>query len=205
MEKLTKKQEEILSYVKEYIANHKYPPAIREICKGVGLSSPATVHTHLNKIEEKGYIKKDDCKNRTIELLVDNEFIPKEESIVSVALLGKVTAGTPIEAIEMPNEFFQLPAYLIPAKKEVFTLQVSGDSMINVGIFDNDIVIVEKCNTANNGEIVVAMNDENEVTLKRFFKEKDYIRLQPENDYMEPIILKNATILGKAIGLYRKF
>jgi len=105
----------------------------------------------------------------------------------------------------MPNEFFQLPAYLIPAKKEVFTLQVSGDSMINVGIFDNDIVIVEKCNTANNGEIVVAMNDENEVTLKRFFKEKDYIRLQPENDYMEPIILKNATILGKAIGLYRKF
>jgi len=99
MEKLTKKQEEILSYVKEYIANHKYPPAIREICKGVGLSSPATVHTHLNKIEEKGYIKKDDCKNRTIELLVDNEFIPKEESIVSVALLGKVTAGTPIEAI----------------------------------------------------------------------------------------------------------
>ena len=204
-EKLTNKQSEVLNYVKEYIATHKYPPAIREICKGVGLNSPATVHAHLNKIEEKGYIKKVDCKNRTIELLVDNEFVEKNEEIVNVPLLGKVTAGNPIEAIAMPNEYFSLPAYLIPAKKEVFTLNVSGDSMINVGIYDNDIVIVERCNTAKNGEIVVAMNDENEVTLKRFYKEDGYFRLQPENDFMNPIILKSVTILGKAIGLYRKF
>ena len=194
-----------LKYIKKYIAKHKYPPAIRDICKGLGLHSPATVHVHLNKIEEKGYIKKDSLKNRTIELLVDNEFVENKEEIVSVAMLGKVTAGNPIEAIETPNEYFNLPSYLIPKKKEVFTLKVSGNSMINVGIFDDDIVIVERCETAKNGDIIVAMTDENEVTLKRFFKEKGYFRLQPENDYMEPIILNNVTILGKAIGLYRKF
>ena len=137
--------------------------------------------------------------------MVNNEYEEKDNEITNVPLLGKITAGSPIEAIEMPDEYFALPTYLIPQKKEVFTLRVDGDSMINAGIFTNDIVIVERCNTARNGEIVVAMNDENEVTLKTFYKEKDYIRLQPENDFMNPIILKNVTILGKAIGLYRKF
>ena len=127
------------------------------------------------------------------------------EDNFNVPLLGKVTAGSPIEAIEVPNEFFSLPAYLIPSKKEVFTLKVDGESMINKGIFSNDIVIVERCDSARNGDMVVAMNDDNEVTLKTFYKENGYFRLQPENDYMEPIILKNVTILGKAIGLYRKF
>jgi len=204
MEELTKRQEEILNFIKEYIVAHGYPPTIREICKAMDVSSPATVHAHLNNLEAKGFIKKEDTKNRAIELLVPNEFAQKDPEVIEVPLLGKITAGSPIEAIERPNEFFSLPAYLIPRNKEVFTLLVSGTSMINAGILDGDIVIVEKRNTARNGEIVVAMTDENEVTLKTYYKEKDYFRLQPENDAMDPIILDNVFILGKAIGLYRK-
>ncbi|MCI8545213.1 MAG: transcriptional repressor LexA [Bacilli bacterium] len=204
MKELTKRQEEILSFIKEYIVSHGYPPTIREICKAMDVSSPATVHAHLNNLEAKGFIKKEDTKNRAIELLVPNEFDIKDPEVIEVPLLGKITAGSPIEAIEQPNEFFSLPAYLIPRNKEVFTLLVSGTSMINAGILDGDIVIVEKRNTARNGEIVVAMTSENEVTLKTFYKENGYFRLQPENDTMEPIILDNVFILGKAIGLYRK-
>ena len=204
MEILTKKQGEILDFIKVYVANHGYPPTVREIAKKLKVNSPATIHSHLNKLAEKKYIKKDDSKNRAIELLVDNEYLNKNESIVSIPLLGKIKAGLPIEAIENPNDFFDVPSYLIPKHKEVYALNVSGDSMINVGIYDNDIVLIEKQNIARNGDIVVAMNDENEVTLKTFYKEKGYFRLQPENDTMEPIILNNVTILGKAIGLYRK-
>lgn len=204
MTELTKRQDEVLSYIKEYIVSHGYPPTVREIGKDLGVSSPATIHTHLNNLEKKGFIKKDGSKNRALELLVKNEFEHQSEDVVEVPLLGKITAGSPIEAIERPNEYFSLPAYLIPNNKEVFTLLVSGTSMINAGIYDGDIVIVEKRNTARNGEIVVAMTDENEVTLKTFYKEANYIRLQPENDTMDPIILDNVTILGKAIGLYRK-
>ena len=204
MEILTKKQGEILDFIKVYVANHGYPPTVREIAKKLKVNSPATIHSHLNKLAEKKYIKKDDSKNRAIELLVDNEYLNKNESIVSIPLLGKIKAGLPIEAIENPNDFFDVPSYLIPKNKEVYALNVSGDSMINVGIYDNDIVLIEKQNIARNGDIVVAMNDENEVTLTTFYKEKGYFRLQPENDTMEPIILNNVTILGKAIGLYRK-
>lgn len=204
MEKLTKRQEDIIQFIKKYIVDNGYPPTVREIGSSLGLSSPATIHSHLSNLEEKKYIKKGGNKNRALELLIDNEYATKEDSIVNVPLLGKVTAGSPIEAIHNPNEYFQLPAYMIPNRKEVFTLKVSGESMINAGIFDNDIVIVERTSDARNGEIVVAMTSENEVTLKRFFKEKTFIRLHPENDYMEDIILDNVTILGKAIGLYRK-
>lgn len=204
MEILTKKQGEILDFIKVYVANHGYPPTVREIAKKLKVNSPATIHSHLNKLVEKEYIKKDDSKNRAIELLVDNEYLNKNDTIVSIPLLGKITAGLPIEAIENPNEFFDVPSYLIPKNKEVYALNVSGDSMINVGIYDNDIVLVERQNIARNGDIVVAMNDENEVTLKTFYKENGYFRLQPENDTMEPIILNSVTILGKAIGLYRK-
>lgn len=204
MNNLTRRQEEILTYIKKYIVSHGYPPTVREIGKDLGVSSPATIHTHLSNLESKGFIKKEETKNRAIELLVDNEFSVKQESSVEVPLLGKITAGSPIEAIERPNEFFSLPAYLIPRNKEVFTLLVNGESMINAGILDGDIVIVERTNTARNGEIVVAMTDENEVTLKTFYKESNYFRLQPENDTMDPIILDNVSILGKAIGLYRK-
>ncbi len=204
MKELTKRQNEILTYIKKYMVSHGYPPTIREIGADLGVSSPATIHAHLANLESKGFIKKEDTKNRAIELLVENEYAIKDEEVVSVPLLGKITAGSPIEAIERPDEYFSLPAYLIPNNKEVFTLLVSGTSMINAGILDGDIVIVERRNSARNGEIVVAMTDENEVTLKTFYKESGYFRLQPENDTMDPIILDNVTILGKAIGLYRK-
>ena len=141
METLTKKQEVVLDFLKKSIAKNGYPPTVREICKALGLSSPATVQSHLNILEEKKYIKKGDSKNRAIELLVENEY--EEKEVIDVPLLGTVTAGTPIEAIEMPDEFFTLPAYLIPNKKEVFTLKVDGTSMINVGINSGDIVIVQ--------------------------------------------------------------
>lgn len=204
MDNLTKRQGEILDYIKKYIVAHGYPPTVREIGADLGVSSPATIHTHLSNLESKGFIKKEETKNRAIELLVDNEYDEKQETSVEVPLLGKITAGNPIEAIERPDEYFSLPAYLIPRNKEVFTLLVNGESMINAGILDGDIVIVERTTNARNGEIVVAMNDENEVTLKTFYKENGYFRLQPENDTMEPFILDNVTILGKAIGLYRK-
>lgn len=202
MEKLTKKQNDVLDYLKKSIAKNGFPPTVREIGAALGVSSPATTHAHLNTLENKGYIKKVGSKNRAIELLVKNEY--EKEDIVDVPLLGKVTAGNPIEAIEMPDEFFTLPTYLIPEKKEVFTLRVDGESMINAGIHDGDIIIVQKQQTANNGEIVVAMNADNEVTLKTFYKENGYFRLQPENDTMDPIILDKVSIIGKAIGLYRK-
>ncbi len=204
MEKLTRRQEDVLKYVKEFMVAHGYPPTIREIGSALGISSPATIHSHLKGLEDKGFIKKDGAKNRAIELLVDNEYANQNEDVVEVPLLGKITAGSPIEAIEMPNEFFALPASLIPKNEEVFTLKVSGTSMINAGILDGDIVIVKRSKVARNGEIIVAMTDENEVTLKTFYKEADHIRLQPENDTMDPIILPNVTILGKAIGLYRQ-
>lgn len=202
---LTKKQEETLQFIKKYMVSHGFPPSVREICAGMGLSSPATAHTHLKELENKGFIRKQNSKFRTIELLVENEFEEKTaEDVISVPLLGKVACGNPIEAIENPNEFFSLPASLIPAKESIFTLLCSGDSMINAGIFDGDIVIVQKQSVARNGEIVVAMTDEGEVTLKRFYKENGHIRLQPENDELAPIIVSNCVILGKAIGLYRK-
>ena len=201
---ITKKQKEVLDFIKKYVASHGYPPAIREIGAGLGLSSPATVFSHLKKLEDQGLIRKTNSKFRTIEILCDNEYEEQNENIVKVPLLGKITAGSPIEAIEMPNQFFDLPATLVPNDAEIFTLNVSGESMINKGIYDDDIVIVKRQNVARNGDVVVAMTSENEVTLKTFYKEKDHIRLQPENDTMDPIILPNVTILGKAIGLYRK-
>ncbi len=205
MEKLTDKQSSILQILKKLIAEKGYPPTVREIGDAAHLSSPATIHFHLSKLEEKGYIKKGDNKNRTLELLVPNEFAKEKENVIDVPLLGKVTAGTPIEAIEMPDEYFSLPTNLITTKNDIFTLRVSGESMINVGIYDGDILIVERRNTARNGETVVAMNEDNEATVKTFYKEDGYFRLQPENDTMEPIILDNVTILGKLVGLYRRF
>lgn len=204
MEKLTGKQNYILQILKQLIAENGYPPTVREIGEKANLSSPATIHFHLSKLEEKGYIKKGDNKNRTIEILVPNEYLQKDENVIEVPMLGKVTAGTPIEAIETPDEYFSIPASMISTTNEVFTLKVSGESMINVGIYDGDILIVERRNTARNGETVVAMNSDNEATVKTFYKEDGYFRLQPENDTMEPIILKEVTILGKVIGLYRK-
>ncbi|HIT10608.1 MAG TPA: transcriptional repressor LexA [Candidatus Onthousia faecigallinarum] len=204
MEKLTDRQTDILQIIKKLIAKNGYPPTVREIGKVANLHSPATIHFHIKQLVKKGYLKKESGANRTIELLVPNEYLDTREDIVKVPLLGKVTAGTPIEAIEQPDETFALPIELVGNKKEVFTLKVSGESMINVGIYDGDILIVERQNTARNGDTVVAMNSDNEATVKTFYKEDGYFRLQPENDAMEPIILKEVTILGKVVGLYRK-
>ncbi len=201
---LSKRQEEVLTFIKKYIAEHGYPPAIREICAGVGLNSPATVFVHIKNLQNLGFLKSTNNKFRTLEVVGENEYLEKKEDVVKVPLLGKITAGNPITAIEQPNEFFDLPATLLPRQAKVFTLKVSGESMINKGIYDGDIVIVKRQNTAHNGEIVVAMTEENEVTLKTYYKEKDHIRLQPENDTMEPFIFPNITILGIAVGLYRK-
>lgn len=205
METLTEKQKIILDTIKKFIAKEGFPPTVREIGKALNLSSPATTQFHLERLESKGYIRKGKSKNRTIELLVPNEYIESDNGVVTIPLIGTITAGNPIEAIENPNEMFSIPVELIPKKADVFALNVKGTSMINKGIRDGDIVLIEKKKTANNGEIVAAMTSENEVTLKTFYKEQGHIRLQPENDTMAPIILSNVTILGKAIGLYRKF
>ena len=202
---LSTRQNEILTFIKKYTAKNSYPPSIREIASAVNLNSPATVHVHVKNLINKGYLKRNINNHKLLELLVPNEFEQTTKDTVQVPLLGKVAAGNPIEAIEHPDEYFPIPIELIPKDKEVFTLRVNGESMINAGILDNDIVIIERNNIAKNGEIVVAMTDENEVTLKTFYKEENYFRLQPENDFMTPIILNNITILGKAIGLYRKF
>ncbi len=205
MEKLTDRQQDILQIIKKLTAKKGYPPTVREIGEEANLHSPATIHFHLMQLVKKGYISKEDGSNRTIEILVPNEYLDEQEDVVKVPLLGKVTAGTPIEAIEHPDEAFALPVELVGNKKEVFTLRVSGESMINVGIYDGDILIVERQQSANNGETVVAMNKDNEATVKTFYKENGHFRLQPENDTMEPIILDEVTILGKVVGLYRKF
>ncbi len=204
-EGLSNRQNEILTFIKKYTAKNNYPPSIREISKGVNLKSPATTHVHVKNLIEKGYLKRNINNHKLLELLVPNEFEQVNTTTIKVPLLGNVAAGNPIEAIENPDEYISLPTELIPKNSEVFTLKVKGESMINVGILDKDIVILERSNTAKNGDIVVAMNEDNEVTLKTFYKEENYIRLQPENDFMTPIITKNVTILGKAIGLYRKF
>ena len=170
--KLTSRQKEILEYIKKFSANKKYPPSIREIASNFNLSSPATAHVHVNKLIEKGYLKRGKGSNHLLEILVPNEFEKTNDDVVAVPLIGKVTAGNPIEAIEIPDEVISLPSYLIPKKKEVFTIKVDGDSMINAGIYDRDIVIVERVNAAKNGDIVVAMDEENQVTIKRFFRER---------------------------------
>ena len=205
MEKLTKKQEEVLTVIKKYIAEHGYAPSVREVCELMNLSSTATVFVHMRHLMKKGYLKQTDNKFRTLEVLVPNEYLDKNEDVVNVPLLGKVTCGNPIEAIEFPDEYIALPAFMIPKKEEIFTLKTEGMSMKNVGIYDGDIVIVKRQKNAKNGDYVVALDENGFTTLKTFYKENGYFRLQPENETMDPIILDKVEILGIAIGLYRKF
>ncbi|PLT28137.1 transcriptional repressor LexA [Peribacillus deserti] len=205
MTKLSKRQLDILDFIKHEVKLKGYPPSVREIGEAVGLASSSTVHGHLARLESKGLIRRDPTKPRAIEILeMDEESHIPKINVVNVPLLGKVTAGLPITAIENIEEYFPLPEHLVPHDDHVFMLEVMGDSMIEAGILDGDYVIVRQQKTANNSDIVVAMTEEDEATVKRFFKEKDYIRLQPENSSMEPIILQNVTILGKVIGLYRQ-
>lgn len=203
-EDLNDSQIQILHFIKNQIKQKGYPPSVREICKGVDLKSTSTVHRHLERLETKGYIRRDPTKPRAIEILDnsdDNLFSPKKT--VDIPIIGKVTAGEPILAVEHIEDTFPVPIELAE-RGSLFMLRVQGDSMIEAGILDGDYVIVKQQNDAINGDIVIALLD-NEATVKRFFKEKGYIRLQPENQSMEPIIVNNVNILGKVIGLYRKF
>lgn len=199
-EKLTSKQQEILEYIKETILNKGYPPAVREICEAVHLKSTSSVHSHLETLEEKGYIRKNPAKPRTIEI-IDDCFNLTRREVVNVPLIGTVAAGAPLLAEENIENYYPIPVELLP-NAETFMLNVKGNSMINAGIFDGDQLIVERCSTAYDGEIVVALVDDS-ATVKRFYKEDGYYRLQPENDEMEPIIIDHIKIIGKVIGLFR--
>ncbi|PLT32106.1 transcriptional repressor LexA [Bacillus sp. V5-8f] len=206
MTKLSKRQNDILEFIKEEVRKKGYPPSVREIGEAVGLASSSTVHGHLSRLESKGLIRRDPTKPRAIEVLdlEEGSTIP-QSGVINVPLLGKVTAGLPITAVENIEEYFPLPENMAPHDEQVFMLEIMGESMIEAGILDGDFVIVKQQKTANNGDIVVAMTEDDEATVKRFFKEKDFIRLQPENSNMDPIILRNVSILGKVIGLYRQF
>ncbi|MGM0212726.1 transcriptional repressor LexA [Enterococcus sp. AZ109] len=196
------KQLEVLRFIHERVENKGYPPTVREIGEAVNLSSTSTVHGHLARLEKKGLILRDPTKPRAIELTLDGlEKIGVQPQVIP--MLGIVTAGEPILAVEEASDFFPVPPDLASEEGSLFMLTIRGESMINAGIYDGDHVIVRKQATAVNGEIVIAMTDENEATCKRFFHETDFIRLQPENDQMEPIILDNVSILGKVVGLYR--
>lgn len=199
-EKITPKQQEILEYIKETILSKGYPPAVREICEAVHLKSTSSVHSHLETLEEKGYIRKDPTKPRTIEI-IDDCFNLTRREVVNVPVLGTVAAGQPLYAEENIENYYPIPAELLP-NAQTFMLKVKGESMINAGILEGDQIIVEHRSTAHNGDIVVALVDDS-ATVKRFFKEDGHYRLQPENDSMEPIIVNNVEILGKVIGLFR--
>ncbi|MDQ0859589.1 transcriptional repressor LexA [Bacillus sp. V2I10] len=203
MTKLSKRQQDILNFIKLEVQKKGYPPSVREIGEAVGLASSSTVHGHLARLESKGLIRRDPTKPRAIEILEEETSHIPRSNVINVPIIGKVTAGSPITAIENVEEYFPLPDTFAAADDQVFMLEIMGDSMIEAGILDGDMVIVKQQKTANNGDIVVAMTEDDEATVKRFFKEKDFIRLQPENSTMDPIILRNVTILGKVIGVYR--
>ena len=205
-EKLTPKQEEILNFIKQEILAKGYPPSVREICEAVTLKSTSSVHAHLESLERKGYIRKDPTKPRTIEV-VDDSFNVLRSEIISIPMIGRVAAGVPLLAEENIEGYFPIPAEFMP-NNEAFILTVHGNSMINIGILDGDMIIVERKSTASNGEIVVALvadeaSSEPAATVKRFYKEDGYIRLQPENDTMEPLIVNDCEIIGKVIGVDR--
>ncbi|WP_226578999.1 transcriptional repressor LexA [Halobacillus litoralis] len=204
MSKLSKRQQEILDFIKEQVLLKGYPPSVREIGQSVGLASSSTVHGHLSRLEKKGYIRRDPTKPRAIEVieLEEDHSIPRTEASYA-PVIGKVTAGSPITAVENIEEYVPLPDTLAGSEDNTFVLIVQGESMIEAGILDGDMVIVRQQQTAQNGDIVVAMTEEEEATVKRFFKERNHIRLQPENATMEPIILNDVSILGKVVGLYR--
>lgn len=200
--KISVKQREILEYIKTQIMNKGYPPAVREICEAVGLKSTSSVHSHLETLERNGYIRRDPTKPRAIEIMDDSFNLTRKE-IVNVPIIGTVAAGQPLLAVENVEGYFPLLSDDMP-NKDLFMLHVKGESMINAGIFHGDQILVEKKETANNGDIVVALLDDS-ATVKTYYKENDHFRLQPENDTMNPIIVDSVNILGKVIGLYRKY
>ena len=194
------KQNEVYNFIKLQIKEKGYPPSVREICKAVGLSSTSSVHFHLKRLEKEGLIKRDSSKTRAIEIVDPTS----KKEVINVPIVGTITAGNPILAIENIEDVFPLPVDYVKNTKDLFMLKVSGESMIEAGILDGDLAIIEKTDSASNGDIVVALID-NEATLKRFFKESSYIRLQPENKSMKPIILEDCKVLGRLVGIYRKY
>ena len=201
--KISTKQREILEYIKSEILSRGYPPAVREICEAVNLKSTSSVHSHLETLEKNGFIKRDPTKPRAIEICDDNFQMVRTE-MASLPVIGTVAAGTPILAEENIDSYFPVPAEIVPNGEPSFVLKVKGDSMINVGIFNADQIFVQQCNTAKNGDTVVALVDDS-ATVKTFYKEKDHIRLQPENDDMDPIIVDDCQILGKVFGVFRYY
>jgi len=198
--RISSKQSEILEYIKSQILNKGYPPSVRDICEAVDLKSTSSVHAHLESLEKNGYLRRDPTKPRAIEIIDDNFNLVRRE-VVNVPIVGQVAAGEPILAVENITNYFPIPAEYMP-NEETFMLIVKGDSMINMGIFSGDKIIVKKQNVAKNNDVVVALVDDS-ATVKRFYKENGHYRLQPENDTMEPIIVDNVDILGKVIGLVR--
>ena len=204
MKELTDRQKQIFQFIKRTVQEKGYPPSVREIGNAVGLQSSSTVHGHLSKLQDKGFIKRDPTKPRAIEVVMEenSEYSP----VIQVPVLGKVTAGLPITAVENVDEYFPLPEHFTANhNSEIFLLNVAGDSMVDTGIHDGDRVIVRKQNIAHNGDIIVAMTEDDEATVKRFYKESGYYRLQPENPAMDPIYLDSVTVLGKVVGLFREF
>lgn len=200
--KISDKQREILEYIKAEILNKGYPPAVREICEAVKLKSTSSVHAHLETLEKNGYIRRDPTKPRAIEI-VDENFNLTRREMVNVPIVGRVAAGEPILAVENIENYFPIPAEFMP-NEQTFILLVQGESMVNAGILDGDYILVEQQTTANDGDMVVALVDDS-ATVKTFYKENGYYRLQPENDFMEPIIVSDVMIMGKVIGTFRFF
>ncbi|WP_010286197.1 transcriptional repressor LexA [Kurthia massiliensis] len=203
MKKVSKRQEDILAFIKAEVRSKGYPPSVREIGEAVGLASSSTVHGHLARLESKGLIRRDPTKPRAIEVLDPLEDRVSKHAVMHVPLVGKVTAGMPITAIENIEEYFPIPSSYGTSDDHIFMLEIMGDSMIEAGILNGDYVIVKQQSTADNGDIVVAMTKENEATVKRFYKEAHHFRLQPENATMQPIIVDQVSVLGKVVGLYR--
>ena len=200
--KLSDKQKQILAYIKQCVLDKGYPPTVRDICEAVGLKSTSSVHSHMDTLEKLGYIRRDPTKPRAIEI-IDDDFNLTRREVVNVPLVGQVAAGEPILANENIETYFPIPSEYMP-NKQTFMLRVKGESMINAGIFSGDTILVQQQNTAQNGDMVVALIDDS-ATVKTFYKEGDHIRLQPENDNMDPIIVENCEILGKVFGVFRFF
>ena len=198
--KISEKQNEILQFIKNEILNKGYPPSVRDICQAVNLKSTSSVHAHLETLEKNGYIRREGSKNRAIEIIDDTFNLTRRET-VNVPMVGRVAAGEPILAVENIESYFPIPVEDMP-NAQTFMLKVKGESMINAGIMDGDRIIVEQCDTARNGDMVVALVEDS-ATVKTFYKEKDHIRLQPENDTMDPIIVPDCKILGKVFGVIR--
>ena len=200
--KISAKQKEILEFIKNEIINRGYPPSVREICEAVNLRSTSSVFSHLNTLEKNGYIRRDPTKPRAIEILDDNFNLTRRE-MTNIPVIGTVAAGQPLLAVSNIDAYFPIPSEYVP-NKESFMLRVKGNSMVNVGILNGDTIMVERCNTAENGDMVVALVDDS-ATVKTFYKEDGHIRLQPENDTMDPIIVPDCQIMGKVFGVLRLY